>query len=542
MSYVGQKIEIPLGKSGVRTDDANTDLQPGELFRALNVDFYQGILQKAPGSRIWNKDPVTQLSLPLPSSVVAVYDWYPVEGVKKVIAACSDGQLYLFKNPYQYSVIPPATNADPAKLTMTEQPHFIAGGSQTATMNRKLFFFSGSDIPQVIDGDTGVRRNIAKPAVEWKDGNFPKFGLIYRNKLFAIGHSGDPHLVLASTTVDAEDFQTFGGDPTTAYRIFPGDGEGVTSGFVYHSKLFIMKYPQGVYTLNDTDTTPTNWYFEKLNTSLGAASSHSPAEVIDDVAVANQFGTVSMMSAAFQLGQTKFADLMSNLRVESMVRAETRPMVRSARWSLYYPDKKLALFTYQSSSGTIADRFVCVDFTSNKPKAHLLDKDKPMCLFLMKDDTEVQVPAYGASDGNIYIMDDVNRLVGTGGYAFEFRIPYVDFNQQTHKIFDALEVECEHTGLWDLLCDVHIDDYFSETIRFQMANSNVLRKDRDDKCFKLDQDRLIGRQTKSVRRALHGRGRRVAFRFYSNDLTGQNFKLTKLIVYARLGNEDKTSK
>lgn len=535
MSYTGSKIELPIGKFGARTDDANSDLQPGELYRALNVDFYQGILQKAPGSRKWN------VGAQLPSSIVGAFDWYPEDGLKRVAAACSNGQLYIFKSGYRYSLVTPDASA-PASLTMTEQPFFCTGGSQTSAMNRKLYFFSGSDQPQVIDGNTTVRRNFTKPAVEWTSGNVPKAGIIFRNKLFTFNYVGDPHLMIASTLADQEDFQTVSGDTVTTYRVYPGEGEGIISAFVFHSRLFICKYPSGVYYLVDTDANPANWYFTKLNSSLGGASTHGTAEVIDDVAVSNQFGTVSMMSAAFQLGETKFADLMANIRVEQMVRSETRPMLRNSRWSTYYPDKKLALFSYQSPTGTITDRFIAVDFTNNKPKAYVIDKDKPLCLFLMKDSNGVQTPAYGSTDGFIYMMDDVNRLVGSSGYAFEFRTPYIDFNQQSHKIFDALEVECEHSGLWDLLCDVHIDDYFSETLRFQLSNPPVLRATGDAQCFQLDSSRLLGRQTKSIRRALHGRGRRVAFRFYSNDATGQNFKVTKLVLYARIGNEDKTTR
>lgn len=551
MSYTGSKLTIPFGKSGVRTDDPNAELEAGELFRAINVDMYEGLIQKTPGSVRWNAK--AQLS----SAIIAANDWQPVDGLQRVVVCDASGKMWRFKNAFRKELITPApiagtvTTATPV-LTPIGQPHFCAGGQQDQSVDRKLFFFSGSNLPQVIDGEALVRHDIKKPAAEWVDGNFPTYGIIFKGKLFTLGTRGAPHRILSSTAADHEDFTTLtGGDPVTTYEVFPGEGERVATMWVFRGKLFAAKFPQGVYVLNDTAATSAGWYFEKVSSSLGAISAHATSEVVDDMLVANQFGTISSMSAAFQLGQVKFADVVANMRVEQSVRQETRPMVGESRWTLFYPDKKLALFTYRSTSGTVTDKVFCLDFAHQKPKAYFLDKDRPLCLFLMKDVNGKQIPCYGGTDGYIYMMDQPVTVVGAYdpvthtwsgvGYATEVRVPYMDFGQPMNKNFDFLEIELEHTGIWNLSCDVHIDDSYAETLQFKCATVPVLRAAADASCFQLDSSRLLGKQTRQFRLQLHGRGRNIAFRFYTDSTIGQNFRLTKAVVYARISDEGKKS-
>lgn len=540
MSYVGSKVELPLGKMGVRTDDPNSDLAPGELFKGINIDFYEGMIQAAPGTKQWNSSPVVLPGTSTPVSILNAFDYSPVEGLNRMIVACDDGQLYRFKNSHRFEVMTAASGA-PLKLNIRPQSHFVSVDGTTPG-SRKLIFFSGNDVPQVIDGDSTERRNITNPAVEWTNGGYPKFGIVYKNKLWTLGMSGYPHTMLASKDGDPEDF-TAGTSltGTNAQLVFPGEGERLNTMFSYRGKLFAIKYPSGVYGLDDSASTSSGWFFTKVGAAFGAISPHSATEAVDDLYVANQYGTITSMAAAFQLGNVKFADVCSNMRVEKMIREETNLTDPNARWCVYYPDKKLALFTYKSpSSADLIDKVLCIDFNGQKAKSYMLqfDTNKMNALFLMRKSDGTLVPAYCSNDGYIYQFDDVNRFRGSNDYVSEFVIPYTDFGQETMKLYDQLEVEAEHTGLWDINCDVSVDDSFSETLTFKMSNAPVLRAAPDSQCFQLDRDRLMGRQTRSIKKRLHGRGRNIAFRFYNNG-DGQNFKITKLIVYTRLGAEDK---
>jgi len=95
--------------------------------------------------------------------------------------------------------------------------------------------------------------------------------------------------------------------------------------------------------------------------------------------------------------------------------------------------------------------------------------------------------------------------------------------------------------MWNLSCDVHIDDLYSETIQFICASAPVLQLTAGTDCFQLDHSRLLGKQTRQFRKQLHGRGRNIAFRLYTDSTLGQNFRLTKAVVYARIAGEDKKS-
>lgn len=531
MTYRGQKVAIPLGKFGVRTDDPQMELAPGELVRVENVDLSLGVIQSEMGSRKWS-----QTILP-GNAKQAVY-WSPNEAQNFLVTACSDGQLYRFKNQYRYDLILPNSTAE-ATLTPSEQGHFAVGGRLSATQQRKLFYFSGNNQVQVVEGSTLSRRAITKPAIEWTTGNYPRFGMIFRNRLVVLGTPSDPYLVLMSTSSDQEDFQTTGGtDPILTFRVFPGEGERLVGGTVFRGKLFVWKYPYGIYTLVDDDADPDNWYFKRVSTTLGASSAHAMTEAIDDVIFCNQWGDFNSLAAAFQLGDIKFSDITDKLRCTEFLNQEVDRSTLDSRWMIYHSEKKKVYCTFRDISSQSINKMVVIDVNNQHGKMLLNTKDTVNSLFLMKELSGKSVPAYCGVDGYIYTMDGVDRNVNGAYYYSEFRTPQMDFGSEMGKNFDFLEIEAEHTGDWKLYCDVYIEDSFVETIDFDMSAPPVLAATATSACFQLDQDRLMGRQTRSQRKKLHGTGKEIYFRFRTDGVAGHSFRLAKLVVYLRSGNED----
>lgn len=531
MSYLGQRISFPLGKAGVHTDDVPQDLAPGELTKAVNIDLSRGIVQKAAGSRKWN-------SAQLPAGIVQAIDWSPDTVSQRVTAACTDGNLYTFKNPYRYTQLTRTDSILP--LTPTNQGSFCTFGHVTTTQKVKLLYLSGNDMPQVVEGNATSSRPITKPAVEWVTGNYPTFGIVFRERLFVLG--ADPHTILASTISDQEDFQTIKSnanpsDYVLPFVVFPGEGERLVTGWVFRGKLFIAKYPSGIYMLNDADSNWDNWYFQKVSSTLGCDSVNSAVETVEDMYLGNQFGSISSLQAAFQLGDVKFGDIVSNLRCEDMLNENVNRSLPAVRFNIFHKDSKTAYFSYASHDSSKANRIVALDLNLQKPKLSILQLPAFNSALIMKGREKREVVAFTRDDGYIYTMDSPTRDT-----ELEFRLPQTTLGFDGNKVFDFLEVEAEHTGLWKLYCDVFLDDTFSETINFDMSQGSVLRATADVQCFQLDKDRLMGRQTRSQRKRLHGRGRRISLRFYSTNSVGQNFKITQVTIHLRVGNEDQRGK
>jgi hypothetical protein len=524
-----------MGKYGVHSDDPQQELAPGELSQAINIDLTQGIIQKAAGSRKWN-------ATALPDGIAQAISWSPDGVSQRVAASCKNGKLYQFKNAYRYSEL---TATDGAVLKPGPQGHFCPIGRVTALHKRKLVYFSGNDAPRVMqDGET-THRPMTKPATDWTSNSYPTFGIVHRERLFTIG--ADPHTILASTIADQEDFQTLPGGPATDYVlpfvVFPGEGERFVTGWVFRGKLFMAKYPSGVYMLVDDDADYNNWYFKKISGSIGCASGHSSLETTDDMYLANQHGTVTSLVAAFQLGDVKLTDVISTMRAEQFVTENLNRAVHSCRYAVFHKDSKVAYFSYAAHDSATANRILALDFNNQRAKLHLISKDSLNSLLLLKGNEGRDVPAYTADDGFIYTMDASDRDVGGNAFEFEFRLPQTGLGFKGNKLFDFLEVEAEHTGRWKLYCDVFLDDTFSETVNFDMSQGAVLRANvLDADCFQLDKDRLMGRQTRSQRKQLHGRGERISLRFYSTNSTDQNFRICKIILNVRAGNEDQTGK
>lgn len=647
MSYQpGQGGLLPLGKGALRTDDAQDDIPITNLIQARNVTIRNGVLEKDFGSKRWNPTA-------LPGRVLAFYDWWPNDFTQLVVVACSDGKLYQFTDPYNFEEIVPIGAAQPI-LNIAKTAHFVQGGQESLSRPRKLFFFSGNDQIQVISGDIPERRNLGDvsqgapsgsgPSVDWTVNNYPKFGFIHRNRFFVLGNGNQPHMAYASSPTNNEDFiTTVGADKFLTYNIYPGEHDRLLSAFVYKGKVFMFKYPSGVYGLVENDDLETS-YFQRLNSDFGAASPHACVQAKDDLLVANTEGSITSILAAFQLGDIKASDLMTSLRNENFMRIETNQLSIDGRWGIYYPDKKQIYYTYQSSGGYRNDRICTIDLTMNVPQMTWNDKDQPNCLGLIRDIRKIMRPYYGSDDGHLYMLDaedrrgplstpndfsvstqvagaidvgdhyyavtfydDVGetprsalsnvvnisvgnegaviplpidktgRAVGrkiyrteanssvlkllatvtnntdneyvdiladsalganysvTGnttysGYEMIAQTPHTNGGNDLNKNFQFLEVTFEATGNWNLEADIVIDGIAKQTVNFPLYYGVPLDS------FVLDQDELVDRAPRTVRKKINGQGRRISIRFRQSGYL-QQVKLSSCRIYFEMADE-----
>lgn len=401
MAYSGTKVDLPIGQGGLHTDDPQGLIPATGLILAKNIALYKGLAEREGGSQRWNATAV------LPAGVVQFFDYFPVDVIQRLIVVCKNGRVYRFTDAFNFTEVTPSGSA-PITLNVSQGCFVVAGGQESAGNSKKLFIFTGNDPIQVISADGTTRSNLASPASEWTASNYPRFGLIHRNRLFTFGARSQPHRVYASTATNHEDFTTLANILT--FNVYPGEFEKLHSAWIYKGKHFVSKTPLGLYQLVDDDTDSTNWYYTKLNDDFGSASPLSPVVVQDDTLVANSTGSITSLSASFKLGNLDTSDMLSILRNSLYMRQNTSQSFIDERSGVFYEDKKQVYFTYRSPTGTKPDRLLCIDFSHQKAKVTWSDKDQPNVLGLIKDIRGVKRPFYGSDDGYIYELDREDRV------------------------------------------------------------------------------------------------------------------------------------
>lgn len=527
--YQGNLAQIPLGTMGLFTDEAPGLIPHNALIRAQNVDFGPGYIQKAPGDIIYNVGYAL-------SPIVALTDYWPNLITQRMFAATSDGKIYRDFGDRTFTLgVPVKTGLGALNISSK----FIIAGAETAGREKKVFFFSnGVSLPQVLTGDAATFSAVSLPASEWSSPNFPRLGIVHRNRLWAF--MGNRYY--ASTTGNHEDFS---GGTSLSGTIGPGDGGDVLSIYVYKGKLIIFKEGDVVYCLNDSDSNTDNWYFLKFGDGFGVAGTHAAAQVLDDLHVGNNTGSVTSYQATQAFGDLQSADIFRAAKVSQFFRDNLSRSGTPFMHAMYYPEKHLAYFTGRTKGGTANNAIICLDLQEPQtPRYHLYTKSAADCLAMRRDAYNVRRPMYGAADGYVYFMDREDRSVGVmsagAAYTGLFQTPHSDLRHldpglaHKNKVFDFLGVTFQEEGNHSLSVDVYIDGKFSQTVTYTMTiDTNYCG------AFILGTSKLGVEDEKTRWQPIVGAGRRISFRCY-NSGNNQNFKVSQLTVGFQIAAEDAT--
>lgn len=521
MAYTGNKAKIPLGEFGLLTDIAPDKVPPGALIKANNVCYFNGSVQKAPGTLRWNADP-------LPAGIVAVHHWNPSLVQECFIAVTANGNIYKGKD----RVFDTAVNTTLASV-LTPNCVFAEGGAETAGRDKKLFLFTnGSTSPYVLNGDNTAFSTMTNPNTDWTStGTFPKFGVVHRNRLWAFAGQ----ISYASDSGDHENFRT--ADITEP--VYPGEGGELRGAVVYKGRLIAFKDGGFAYMLNDGDTSEANWYWQKIASNFGLAAPNAIAEVLDDLYSGNTSGTITSYAATQKLGSVEAADVIQAMQFESYLRTHTSKVGVTTQHFLYYAEKKILFATYRSAYYNYNDMLIAIDFgRADKFRASFWIKGSPQCLAFYRDIDQVERPMYGDKDGYLHLMDREDRLEGVTAYTGEFQTPHIDFSHldpsfsSAEKHFDFLAVHYVPESSGNLSCDYFIDGRYIDTITFPM----VQYQRPELGVFLLATDRLAQPNTETAVRQLQGTGRTFSARFY-NSGANQSFQIPAITVFFRGGGE-----
>lgn len=387
MSYQGVSAPIKLGVGGLLTDLAPRDIPVTNLIHAMNVDIRDGVISKEAGARRWNRNAFS-------TSVKALTSWMPVDGRNYFYVVTGDGKVWKQLDRETRTEITANSTSEPTTLTLGEFVHVVAGGEESPTDPKKLFIFSGNNPIQVISGNASVRTNLQTPAADWATSEYPRFGVSHRNRLFVFGQ----HRAYAS---DPDDHENFTSAAAKQFPIYPGKNERLYGAYVYRGKLFVFKKPFGLYTLVDTDTNPTNWYFTELSNEFGIAGPFAVTEAFGDLLAGNSSRSITSLAASDKLGDVESGNIFNMLKVEQELLRMVSVSGIEQQQAIYHEKSKMALFTLRQSGYVANNGLIKIDFSRQRPELTLSNKDQVNCFALARDQDNEKI-FYGSNDGYIY--------------------------------------------------------------------------------------------------------------------------------------------
>jgi hypothetical protein len=391
--------------------------------------------------------------------------------------------------------------------------------------------FGGSAVNIDADGTADMYQDTR--SADWISNN-PKFGVGHENRLWVFGNSNRYHTVYYSDPDDHEDFIS---SNSGELNVFPGEADEIVAAISYKNRLFLFKRPFGVYLVDTTDPSVSNWRVYKLSDYFGAASPNSVLTALDDLLGGNSTGSITSATATDALGDVEAGDILSNGQIEQYIREILNTAGIKNQSCLYYPEKKLAMFTVSTDTASEnQDSILYVDVNKKSIRFSLNTKDAASCLALRRDGNNIPRPMYGGYDGNVYLMDQANRNIDSAAFLGEFKTNESDFSfadpslAVKNKIYDAVTIVYREQTLGDLLCDYFINGEFKETLTFPNTQGETLG------VFVLDQSTLGGPRLVRRRVPLSGKGNTISFRVYNN-VVDQSFEVEQIMVDFRVGDE-----
>lgn len=522
---------IPAGRGGLNFNQNLGQVPVTDLRQAESITVEDGTWRKTGGTS--KLDAAGIAGAP---KVVAVDDFFPSDGIQRLLTAALDGKLYKEVGSDLDSV----TLA--SGLSLAARPGtWVFGGAELVGNNRKAFYFNGADAVRVLSGDGATAAVIANPPTDWAAGNQPIHGVVHRFALWGFGNLNDPHRAYKSLDTNHENFT---GTPFTL-SIFPGVGERLVCGVSFKTLLFWFKRPRGIFWLNDQDTNSVNWFPNKLTDAVGAAS---PAVVLaistllgDEILFLSSEGTFHLLSAIDPTsGSIANSDLGDALEINTFIRRNANLDRLDQAVGRWYGHKKKAVFAMPRAGSAENDLILEFDFSqlklNGKPTFSYSFRDTAVSLGLRREGKTDRL-VFGDASGNVYLLDRAARSKDGAGYTGKYQIPQTDFAwvdpslANKKKNLDFLELVVSPVGAYNLQADILLDGKFSETLLFDMGGGQAAIGS-----FVLGTDQLGGESLTNRRRAMRGDAVRWSATF-SNSGAGQEFSVTEHLVGFRPGRE-----
>jgi hypothetical protein len=372
---------------------------------------------------------------------------------------------------------------------------FVAAGKEVAANLRKLFYFNGVDVVQVLSGDAATTHDLGTPPADWAAtadaGKQPVNGIVHQGRLIGFGNLNDPHRIYLSTP---DNHEVFTGVNAFQFSVSSNIGERLWCAAEFQGVLFFWKYPLGIFYMDDTDTNFLNWSYHTRTDALGCAPSpHAVLPIDDDVLFCSADGHFHLLSAVSNLGGQASSDLTLRLGLHRWTQDNVNTAALDQIVSAWNATTKVAYIGLRSKAAPntapdndlllkwdfgLVDRGGPVRFsysTAWHPNALSVKRrdftGTPSILIGELTTSMFAIPTQYGFRTNLLSQ-------GPQGFAHRARTPQLDFSDQDpsnrlrRKHYDALELVLKDASVLvgnPLTVRVYIDQVLKQTSTFASA-------------------------------------------------------------------------
>ena len=505
---------IPIGE-GLYGNANQANIPPGGLIIADGISLAEGGFRKEGGSTRYATALATGLK------IIGGTDWHPVDGSHRMIISANNGKVYRATGSATGVFSEIATGLN----TSISQTVFVEAGAEQIGENRKLFLFTGYHSPRYIDGDATSLATMTTPPSDWSDtaSGAPVFGSNHFGRLFAGGNANDPHRLYYSTASDH-----LVTDGTLA--IYPGEGHKLVGAASFKGYLVCWKYPTGIYYVDSTDPSISNWRVERLTNSVGLANPLAFCVIENDIIFLDATGDFNLLSIVDANSKeasniTKIAHMAewfnNNVNISSLTNARM----------VYYPHRREVHCALAGTGSIVNNLRVIIDLNNEKPRYRTSYKDTCESLWISQDDAGHDQLSSGDDQGGVWILDQSARSKDGSGFNAEFRTAYSDLSYTDpslsviEKNFHWLELLVNPTGNYTLSITIHIDGEATQTVDFNMGTIGAALG-----TFELDTDQLGGSYVLSKKKRLTGSGREISISG-TNSGNNEDFDVSRILLH-----------
>lgn len=471
MGFTGQIATIPAGTGSLNSDSNLQAIPATDLIEAEGVIYDGASLRKEPGAAL-----LDATGIAASPAILAGHGWEPSASVQRVVLAAADGKIYKEVGGDLDSV------TLVSGLSTTARGMFVPAGAEATGANRKLFYFNGVNPVQVLSADGATMAALATPPVDWASTNQPVGGVLHQHRVWGFGNDNMPHGVYGSGNEAHEDFQCAA---AVFLQCYPGVGEKLMVGVSHDKRLYVFKYPVGIYWLDDSDVRVSAWRFEPITDQLGVVRSPQAAlGVLRDVMFMSEDCGFHLLSGVPQ-GGARWSDLAEILRIKDWLRANVNLAQLSRVTSRWYEDRSLAVWCLPKAGSTVNDLRLMFDFSRVQSERRIYCsysfRDTSEALFLRKATDGVHRPCFGDNAGKVWLLDQATRSKGASGYLGKVKFAETDLRflnpglATKKKQFYFLELHSTPQGAGTYTVKSYVDGVLKAT---QSFNANKKRERR----------------------------------------------------------------
>jgi hypothetical protein len=439
-----RKKVIVCGHGGINKSENNLLIPESDLIEATNISTEASTWKRLPGAYKYNTTVISG------APKITALHAFQLSVSQKIVAATDDGKLSVIDVGGVSSVLKSGLGTG-AQSYLTE-----AFGANSV---RKVFHFNGFNPVQVWDGIEGVSSDIALPPSDWSGSNHPAVGVVHNNRLFAFGNINHPYRLYYSAVTDHEDFQ---GSGSGTLNVYPGEGSKLVAAVSFIGRLFLFKYPNGIYWLDDSDPSDSNWVIKKLTDSVGMAGPHGLCQITKDVLFMGSDGFVHFLSGIKEFGDAMSSVVLPQASGELLRSTVAKDKLHLAK-AIFYKDKGHVYIGVPTEASTYNNAVIMLDVSRTRARMFWNDRDSIVSATTAKDINNKLRPLIGDNAGFAWFMDGTGTSKGGAAYTSKFRTKDIPLFIDRRANLKQVEIIFQHENIHTLTLKVYRDGIPKET-------------------------------------------------------------------------------